>query len=76
MIKEIKNLLFLSIIIIFLFFNGKYYFSDENKKNSFRSFNNISNKIEKFEKKLPILENNTTNIIEYIEQTSSKKKKI
>ena len=75
MIKEIKYLLFILIIILFLFFSGKYYFSETNKKNSFRSLNSIDQKIDIFAEKLPVLENDTKNIIEYVEQTNKKKKK-
>ena len=75
MIKEIKYLLFLLIIILFLFFSGKYYFSETNKKNSYRSLNTIDQKLEIFAEKLPVLENDTKNIIEYVEQSNKKKKK-
>ena len=75
MLKEIKYLVFIFIICLFLFLTGKYYFSDSNKKNSFRSMNNIDNKIQLYKKKLPILENNTKNIIKYVEQSNTKKKK-
>ena len=54
---------------------GKYYFSDVNKKNSYRSFKTINEKINIYSKKLPILEDDTKNIIEYIEQSNNKKKK-
>ena len=75
MIKEIKYLLFTLIIILFLFFSGKYYFSETNKKNSFRSLNSIDQKIDIFAEKLPVLENDTKNIIEYVEQSNKMKKK-
>ena len=75
MIKEIKYLLFTLIIILFLFFSGKYYFSETNKKNSYRSLNSIDQKIDIFAEKLPVLENDTKNIIEYVEQSNKKKKK-
>ena len=75
MLKEIKYLIFLLIIVIFLFLTGKYYFSDLNKKNSYRSLNNIDEKIEIYAEKLPILEDDTKNIIEYVEQSNNKKKK-
>ena len=75
MIKEIKYLLFLLIIILFLFFSGKYYFSETNKKKSYRSLNTIDKKIDIFAEKLPVLENDTKNIIEYVEQSNKKKKK-
>ena len=75
MYKEIKYLIFIVIICLFLFLTGKYYFSDAHKKNSYRSLNNINEKINVYAEKLPILDNDTNNIIEYIEQTNSKKKK-
>jgi hypothetical protein len=75
MLKEIKNLIFIVIIFLFLFLTGKYYFSDINKKNSYRSLNNIDKKINNYAEKLPVLENDTKNIIEYVEQTNIKKKK-
>ena len=75
MLKEIKYLIFLLFISFFIFFTGKYYFSDDNKKNSFRSLSDIDKKINIYSEKLPILENDTKNIIEYVEQTNTKKKK-
>ena len=76
MLKEIKYLFYLFTILIFLFLVGKYYFSDTNKKNSFRSFNNIEQKINTYSNKLPVLDDDTKNIIEYVEQSNNKKKKI
>ena len=75
MAREIKYLSFLIIIIVFIILIGRYYFSDNNKKNSFRSLNNIDNKINNHTKKIPIIESDTKDIIEYVEQSNSKKKK-
>ena len=75
MLKEIKYLLFLLIIGIFLFITIKYYFSDAHKKKSFRSMNSIEEKINIYADKLPVLENDTKNIIEYVEKSNEKKKK-
>ena len=75
MFKEIKNLLFIFIICLFLFLTGKYYFSDANKKKSYRSLLTIDEKIKIYEEKLTVLENDTQNIIEYVEQSNIKKKK-
>ena len=75
MLKEIKYLIFIIIISLFLFFTGKYYFSDENIKKSYRSFKNIDEKIKIYSKELPILENDTSDVIEYVNQTNIKKKK-
>ena len=66
MLKEIKYLIFVVIIILFLFFTGKYYFSNENIKNSYRSYKNIDEKIKVYSKNLPLLKNDTENIIEYV----------
>ena len=75
MLKEIKYLIFVVIIILFLFFTGKYYFSNENIKKSYRSYKNINEKIKIYSKELPILENDTKDVIEYVKQTNEKKKK-
>ena len=75
MIKEVKYLLFAVVILLFIFFTGKYYFSDAHKKKSYRSLNDINKKIETYSNNIPILENNTQNIIEYVENTKIKKKK-
>mgnify|MGYP001172507772 FL=1 len=75
MLKEIKYLIFIAIITLFIFFTGKYYFSNENIKNSYRSYKNIDQKIKDYSKNLPLLKNDTENIIEYVKQTDKKKKK-
>ncbi len=75
MFKEIKYLIFIFIISLFMFFTVKYYISDSNEKNLYRSLNNIDQKINSFAEKLPVLEGDTNNIIEYVEQTNNKKKK-
>ena len=75
MLKEIKYLIFIFVICLFLFLTGRYYFSDTNKKNSYRSLNNIDKKITKYSEQLPILKDNTKNIIEYVEQSNNNKKK-
>ena len=75
MIKQIKYSIFILIVIFFVFFTTKYYFSDKNKKKSFRSLNQIDIKIKNYSKKLPVLENNTKNIIEYVNQDKDKNKR-
>ena len=75
MLKEIKYLIFIVIILSFIFFTGKYYFSDDNIKKSYRSYKNINEKIKIYSKELPILENDTKDVIEYVKQTNEKKKK-
>ena len=75
MLKEIKYLIFIIIIGQFLFFTVRYYFSDEHKKKSYRSYNNINEKIKIYSKDLPILENDTENVIEYVKQSNKTNKK-
>ena len=75
MIKELKYLFFILVIFFFLFFTIRFYFSDENKKKNFRSINILEEKIEKSEKDLILLKNNTENIIEYVENVDDKKTK-
>tara|TARA_Y100001970_G_scaffold271067_1_gene365772 strand:- start:1312 stop:1575 length:264 start_codon:yes stop_codon:yes gene_type:complete len=75
MIREIKYLIYILIISLFLFLTLKYYFSDINRKNSFRSLADIDKKINIYAEKLPILKDDTKNIIEYVEQLNDKKRK-
>ena len=75
MLKEIKYLVLIFIICLFLFLTGRYYFSDINKRNSYRSINTIDEKINSYAQKLPILEDDTKDIMEYVEQSNTKKKK-
>jgi uncharacterized membrane protein YvbJ len=75
MLKELKYFFFILIIFIFIFFIGRYYFSDQNKKNIYRSINKIDQNIEKLSENLHILKSDTDNIIEYIENNKTKEKK-
>tara|TARA_B100001029_G_scaffold112687_1_gene93030 strand:+ start:726 stop:986 length:261 start_codon:yes stop_codon:yes gene_type:complete len=75
MLKEIKYLIFIIIIGLFIFFTGRYYFSDDHKKKSYRSYKDNNEKILIYSKNLPILKSDTNNVIEYIKQTNNKKKK-
>ena len=75
MIKELKYLFFLVIICLFFILTFKYYFSDLNKKNSYRSFKENDNKIINFSKSLILLNSDTNDIVEFIEKTTDKNKK-
>ncbi len=75
MIKELKYFLYTITIISFIFFILNYYFSDKNKKNSYRSSKIFNSKIAKYSKTLQNLESDTENIVEYVENTFSKDKK-
>ena len=75
MIKELKIVFFILLIFFFLIFTGRFYFSDKNKKNTFRSINNINSKINTFSKNLIVLKNDTNDIIEYIENEKNNDEK-
>ena len=75
MIKELKYVSFVLVIFFFYFFSTKYYFSNENIKNSYRSLESFDTKISKYSDKLIILKNDAENIIEYADKDSIKKKK-
>ena len=75
MLKEIKYLIFILVIALFIFLTGRYYFSDENKKKSYRSLKLIDNKIDIYSVNLQVLKSDTENIIEYIENNTNQNKK-
>jgi hypothetical protein len=75
MIKELKYVVYLFVIFFFIFFTAKYYFSDENKKKSYRSFLSIDKKNAAYILNLSILESDTENIIEYVENNVGQNKK-
>ena len=75
MLKELKYFSYIFIIFFFLFFTGRHYFSDTNKKISYRSKNEILKKIDNISENLQTLRNDTENIIEYVENNENKKKK-
>jgi len=75
MLKELKYLLFLIVIVLFFFLSFKYYFSNENKKNSYRSLKNIDDKTEDYSRNLILLKSDTVNIVEYVENSIDKNKK-
>ena len=75
MLKELKYLLFLFVISLFLFLSLKYYFSDNNKKNSYRSYKQVNEKIAKYSQNIILLKSDTINIVEYVEKTIDKNKK-
>ena len=75
MLKELKYLLYLSLIILFFFLSLKYYFSDDNKKNSYRSYKQVDEKNTMYSQNIISLKNDTIDIVEYVEKTIDKNKK-
>ena len=75
MFKELKYVFYLLVIFLFIFFISKYYFSDQNKKRSYRSFKSIDQNVEKHLTNLPILKSDTDDIIDYVENNIDQNKK-
>jgi len=75
MLKELKYLFFIFIIFLFFFLTLRFYFSNDNKKNSYRSLKQTDDKIIVYSQNLIILENNTNDVVEYVEKTIDKDKK-
>ena len=78
MLKNIKNIFYLGSFLIFLILTTRFYFSEQNirKTNKSRSFYSV--KINNNTQNLPLLKNDTTNIIEYsndVEVYKKRKKK-
>ena len=76
MIKEIKYIFFICIIFLFIFFNVKYYISDEFEKKYYKSINNLDSKLDLKKNSLIKLDSDTDNIIEYIDEKENKEKKL
>ena len=75
MLKEYKYIIYTLVVITFFFLILKYYFSDDNIKNSYKSISSIDSKLNIYNENLIILKSNTENIIEYAENKNKKKKK-
>jgi|TARA_B110000027_G_scaffold45107_1_gene49611 hypothetical protein len=75
MLKELKYLLYIFVIMLFFFMSLKYYFSDDNKKNSYRSYKEADEKITIYSQNIIILKSDTINIVEYVETNKDKNKK-
>ena len=75
MIKELKYVFYIIIIFFFIFFISRYYFSDVYEKNLYRSLSSLEEEINISSENLIILENDTNDIIEYVEYEKDKNKK-
>ena len=78
MLKKIKNIFYLSSFFIFLILTTRFYFSDQNIRETNKSRSFYSVELNNNTLNLPLLKNNTKNIIEYsndIEVYKKNKKK-
>ena len=67
--------MYLFVIILFFFISLRYYFSDSNIKNSYRSFKQMDEKIINYSQNIILLKSDTIDIVEYVEKTIDKNKK-
>ena len=75
MLKEIKYFIYFLLIILFFFFSLKFYISNENKKKTFRNLTSIDRDIVINEIELPVITNDTDNIVNYLNNDESSNKK-
>ena len=78
MFSKIKNTLFLIIFSIFIFLVTKHYFSDKNVIFTNKSRSSYALQVNIDNKNLPVLKNDTNNIIIYkndVEEFTKKRKK-
>ena len=78
MIKRISNTFFLIILFLFIFLVTKHYFSEKNKIFTGKTRTSYSLMANKGIENLPVLKNDTNNIIIYkndLEEFKKKKKK-
>ena len=75
MLKKVINLFFLLLFFIFTILTITFYFSDENirKTNKFRSLYSVN--LNKMINNLPLLKNDTSDIIQYKNDVEIYKKK-
>mgnify|MGYP001384312577 FL=1 len=75
MLKEIKYFIFFLVIILFILFSIKYYISNENIKKTYRNLGSIDKNINMYDSKLPVILNDTDNIVKYLNNEGSNDKK-
>ena len=76
MLKELKSFFYLIFIFFFIFLSIKYYFSDEYEMKSYRKFSSLDEDLISYSNKLKILDNDTNNIIQYINDKKKKEKNL
>ena len=78
MYNKIKNIFFFTISFVFIFLITKYYFSEQNIILTNQSRSSYETSLNNGKNNLPILENDTNNVIVYInglENFKNKRKK-
>ena len=75
MLKEVKYVVYLLTIFFFIFFVIKFYFSENNIKWSNKVILQYQNKLDKKFNNLPIIKDDTNDIIEYTNEIEDFKNK-
>ena len=74
MLKELRYLLFIVIISIIIFLSLRFYFSETNKKNSYRKLMGSTKLIKEYSENLILLDDNTNNSIKFVKKNKNNKK--
>ena len=75
MLKKIQNIFYLILFFVFIIFTISFYFSDQNIKETNKSRSIYAVKLNYYTQNLPLLKNDTNNIIEYKNDVEVYKKK-
>ena len=75
MLKKIKNIFYLASFLIFIILTIRFYFSDQNIKETNKSRAFYSVKLDNNTQNLPLLKNDTINVITNITDLDEFKKK-
>ena len=78
MFKEVKYVVYLLTIFFFIFFVIKFYISENNIKRSYKIISQYQNELDNKFSDLPIIKDDTNDIIEYtneIEEFKNKKQR-
>ena len=75
MLKKLKNIFYLGSFFIFIVLITRFYFSDQNIRETNKSRSFYSVELNSNTQNLPLLKNDTSNIIDYIDDIEVYKKK-
>ena len=75
MFKEVKYVVYLLTIFFFIFFVIKFYISENNIKRSYKIISQYENELDKQFSNLPIIKDDTKDIIEYTNEIEDFKNK-
>ena len=75
MFKKIKNIFFLIIFFSFIFLVTKYYFSEQNIVFTNQSRSSYETSLDNDKNNLPVLKNDTNNVIIYVSDLENFKNK-